>query len=274
MIVVTLLRWIDHLSRLGRVTETIDRAESATRKAMQSLAAAPRLHAAPYGELPDDTTPLYSKHIGYVTYIDAERLQRLAEEHDVHIWAEARAGSFFVPKRVVCRVSRLVEDEVADSIADAFMVEDMRNFDQDPLFGMIVLTEIAQRALSTGINDPGTATDVIGTVTRLMCHWAKAMQESEPCEPRHDRVHMHAFDESSYFADVFGPLARDSAGLLEVASRLHQSLATLGQLGYAPFVEPAAAQAERALQFSAKTMVIREDVRSLREIAHWRVSST
>jgi uncharacterized membrane protein len=271
MIVVTLLRWIDHLSRLGRVTETIDRAERATRTAMQSLAAAPRLHAAPYGELPDDTTPLHSKHIGYVTYIDVGKLQQLAKEVDLHVWAEVAAGSFVVPHRVVCRLSRAVENDVAERIA---VVEDMRNFDQDPLFGMIVLTEIAQRALSPGINDPGTATDVIGTVTRLLCNWAKAIQENDPDEPRHERVHIQGLDESRYFSDVFGPLARDSAGMLEVASRLQQALATLGQLGYAPYVEPAAEQAERALQFSAKSMVIREDVGLLREIASWRASST
>ncbi|MEP7185956.1 MAG: DUF2254 domain-containing protein [Rhodanobacter sp.] len=274
MIVVTLLRWIDHLSRLGRVTETIDRAERATRTAMQSLAAAPRLHAAPYGELPDDTVPLCSSHIGYVTYIDVGRLQHVAEEEDLHIWADVAAGSFVVPKRVVCRLSRHVEEDVGERIANAFVVEDMRNFDQDPLFGMIVLTEIAQRALSPAINDPGTATDVIGTVTRLLCNWAEAMQNSDPDETRHDRVHIHAFDEARYFTDVFGPLARDSSGMLEVTSRLQQSLATLGQLGYAPYVEPAAEQAERALQFSAKNMVIPEDVLALREIAHWRASAT
>lgn len=272
MIVVTLLRWIDHLSRLGRVTETIDRAEHATKTAMQSLAAAPRLHAMPYGELPDHSTAVYSQHIGYVTYIDVAQLQRLAEEQDLHVWAEVTAGGFVVPQRVVCRLSREVETEVAQRIANAFVMEDMRNFDQDPLFGMIVLTEIAQRALSPAINDPGTATDVIGTVTRLLCHWAKAMQESDPDEPHHDRVHIHALDERRFFSDVFAPLARDSAAMLEVASRLQQSLATLGQLGYEPFVQPATEQSERALQFSTKSMVVRDDVRVLREIAHWRAS--
>jgi uncharacterized membrane protein len=274
MIVVTLLRWIDHLSRMGRVTETIDRAERATQTAMQSLAAAPRLYAAPYGELPDDTMPVHSTHIGYVTYINVEKLQQLGKEEDLHVWAEVAAGSFIVPQRVLCRLSRAVEDEVAERIANAFVVEDMRNFDQDPLFGMIVLTEIAQRALSPGINDPGTATDVLGTVTRLLCNWAKAMQKGNPDETRHERVHIHALDERRYVSDVFGPLARDSAGMLEVATRLQQSLATLGQLGYAPYVAPAAEQAERALQFSAKSMVIREDLRVLREIAHWRRSFT
>jgi uncharacterized membrane protein len=270
MIVVTLLRWIDQLSRLGRLTETIDRVERATREAMQSLAKAPRLHGAPYGEVPEDAVAVQSKHIGYVTYIDISRLQDLAEEEDLHIWAEVAAGSFVVPQGIVGRLSRIVKTDIAERIANAFVVEDMRNFDQDPRFGMIVLTEIAQRALSPGINDPGTATDVIGTATRLLCHWASAMQEDQPANTRYDRVHVRALNESGYFSDVFAPLARDSAGMLEVALRLQQSLRTLGTLGYAPFVEPASHQADRALQFSAKTLVIPDDQRCLRDIANWR----
>lgn len=271
MIVVTLLRWIDQLSRLGRLTETIDRVEVATRVAMQSLAEAPCLHGAPYETAPEDAVPIRSKHIGYVTYINVPRLQELAEKEDLHIWADVEAGSFVVPQRELGKLSRAVKDEVAERIADAFVIEDMRNFDQDPRFGMIVLTEIAQRALSPGINDPGTATDVIGTVTRLLCNWASAMQENDPEKVRYDRVHIRALDESGYFSDVYAPLARDSAGMLEVALRLQQSLATLGTLGYAPYVAPASLQAERALQFSAKGQVIRDDQRLLRDIARWRI---
>jgi uncharacterized membrane protein len=237
---------------------------------MQSLTAAPRLHGAPYGDVPEEAVAVQSKHIGYVTYIDMSRLQQLAEEEDLHIWAEVAAGSFVVPQSVVGKVSRVVKSDIAVRIADAFVVEDMRNFDQDPRFGMIVLTEIAQRALSPGINDPGTATDVIGTATRLLCNWASAMQEDEPAKTRHDRVHIRGLDESGYFSDVFAPLARDSAGMLEVALRVQQSLRTLGTLGYAPFVEPASHQADRALQFSAKGLVIRDDQRVLSDIANWR----
>lgn len=274
MIVVTLLRWIDQLSRLGRLTETIDRVECATRDAMQSLAAAPRLHGAPYDDVPEDAVAVQSKHIGYVTYIDMSRLQELAEQEDLHIWAEVAAGSFVVPQSVVGNLSRVVKSDIAERIADAFVVEDMRNFDQDPRFGMIVLTEIALRALSPAINDPGTATDVIGTATRLLCNWASAMQEGEPAETRHDRVHVRALDESGYFTDVFAPLARDSAGMLEVALRVQQSLRTLGTLGYTPFVEPASHQTDRALQFSAKGLLIRDDQRRLRDIARWRTHAS
>lgn len=270
MIVVTLLRWIDQLSRLGRLTETIDRVESATRDAMQSLAAAPRLHGAPYEAAPDDAMAINSKHIGYVTYIDVAKLQELAEKEDLHVWAEVAAGSFVVPQSAVGQLSRVVKDDVAERMADAFVVEDMRNFDQDPRFGMIVLTEIALRALSPAVNDPGTATDVIGTATRLLCNWSRAMQDSESEEIRYDRVHIRTLDESGYFSDVFAPLARDSAGMLEVSLRVQQSLRTLGTLGYEPFIEPASDQADRALQYSAKNAVIRDDQHRLRDVASWR----
>jgi len=38
LIVYTLLRWIDHLSRLGRVGETIDRVEGAAIEAIEHRA--------------------------------------------------------------------------------------------------------------------------------------------------------------------------------------------------------------------------------------------
>lgn len=47
LIVVTLLRWIDHLSRLGRVTETTRRVEEATIVAIQAWRKAPNLGGRP-----------------------------------------------------------------------------------------------------------------------------------------------------------------------------------------------------------------------------------
>jgi uncharacterized membrane protein len=274
VIVVTLLRWIDQISRLGRVSETIDRAEDATGEAMKSLAKAPRLHAMAYQDPPETAFAIQSRHIGYVTYIDVERLQSLAEAEELQVWAEVAAGCFITPSTIVGKLSRPVAPDLTEKFADAFVIEDGRNFDQDPRFGLIVLTEIAQRALSPGINDPGTAIDIIGTVTRLLCHWAQAMQKNEPEQKRHDRVYVRQLDEGGFFEDVYAPLARDSAGMLEVAIRLQQSLATLGQLGYAPYRVAAATQAARALRFSAQRQVIRDDQRLLRDIARWRTAST
>lgn len=269
MIVGTLLRWIDQLSRLGRVTETIDRVEQATRSAMKKMVDRPWLDARPYTPPPDEAMAVESRKIGYIAYLDVERLQTLAEREKLEIWSEAAAGSFVAPGRAVAKVSRTIDEELAREIAEAFVVGDTRNFEQDPRFGMIVLTEIAQRALSPAVNDPGTAIDIIGTVTRLLSHWAQARQQAADETIRHDRVYVRALLEDDYFDDVFTPLARDSAPLLEVAISLQKSLATLGQMGYPPYRQAATAHARRALAFTADKVALAQDRARLEALAAW-----
>ncbi|MEO7066936.1 MAG: DUF2254 domain-containing protein [Rhodanobacter sp.] len=273
MIVVTLLRWIDQLSRLGRVSETIDRVELATRNAMKALAAAPYLHASPWQEPPSDAVEIFSDTIGYVTYIDAERLQKLAEEAGTQLWAEAAAGDFITPNQAVARSSRKLDERMAHLITDAFVIEDRPDFQQDPRFGLVVLTEIAQRALSPAVNDPGTAIDVIGTTTRLLCGWADARQSAEPADVRYPLVFVRALDEDHFFEDVYARLARDSAGLLEVATCLQRSLETLGQQSYPPYQDAAREQATRALKLSDASLPLRSDQQRLVEIARWHTAS-
>lgn len=269
MIVGTLLRWIDQLSRLGRVTETIDRVELATRSAMQKASDHPWLMATPYTPPPDDAVDVQSRKIGYVAYIDVERLQALADREKLQIWTEVAAGSFVAPGRPVARLSRPVDENVTRDIAEAFVVGDTRNFEQDPRFGVIVLTEIAQRALSPAVNDPGTAIDIIGTVTRLLSNWALARQNASDESVRYDRVHVRALQEQDFFDDVFTPLARDSAPLLEVGISLQKALATLGGMGYPPYRHAASVHATRALAFAEDNVLLPEDRQRLRAIAQW-----
>ncbi|HET6431047.1 DUF2254 domain-containing protein [Dyella sp.] len=269
MIVGTLLRWIDQLSRLGRVTETIDRVEAATRKAMAKMIKQPWLGAQPYVPPPEGAVAVESRKVGYVAYIDVERLQSVAEREKLQVWAEVAPGSFVAPGRPVARLAAPVDEDIAHALAEAFVIDDTRNFEQDPRFGIIVLTEIAQRALSPAVNDPGTAIDIIGTVTRLLSQWARDRLEGGEQEILHDRVFMRALLESDYFDDIFTPLARDAAPLLEVSIRLQKSLATLGQMGYPPYRSAASAHAERALAFAADKALLANDMDRLRALARW-----
>jgi uncharacterized membrane protein len=49
----------------------------------------------------------------------------------------------------------------------AFTLGDMRYFEEDPRFGLITLSEIASRALSPAVNDPGTTNSNNGCHVRL-----------------------------------------------------------------------------------------------------------
>lgn len=268
-VVILLLRWIDNVSRLGQVSQTIDRAERATRTAMDKLASAPYLRALPYDTPPDTATSLPCQRVGYVTFIDVEKLQSLCEEHTLKIWSEVTTGEFVAPGQRLAQVSRTVDEDLTTDISTAFAVEAKRTFDQDPCFGLIVLAEMAQRALSPAVNDPGTAIDVLGALTRLLCGWAKTRQNAPEAACKYDRLFIRPVEERNFFDKVYGPMARDGASMIEVMSSLQFSLARLGQLGYAPFREPARHQAQRALRWSEDKIFLEEDRRHLQQLAAW-----
>src|SRR5690606_11024579 len=83
LIVVTLLGWIDHLARLGRVGETTDRLERTARKAVEGRIASPCLGGRcledPAQDVPAAARPVYADRIGYVQYVDVQQLSECAE---------------------------------------------------------------------------------------------------------------------------------------------------------------------------------------------------
>ena len=110
---------------------------------------------------------------------------------------------------------------------------DARSFDQDPRFGLIVLGEIGQRALSAAVNDPGTAIDVMNRLVRVLIDAQRADDDdaaatSSAAEaPQHDRVTLVPLDEAALVYDAFEPLSRDGAGLIEVGIRMQKLLGML-----------------------------------------------
>ncbi|MTH64755.1 DUF2254 domain-containing protein [Paracoccus shanxieyensis] len=242
LIVISLLRWIDHLTRLGRVGETTGRVEDAARNAIKARIAEPFLGCSPLrGDLPHHHE-VVSEQVGYLQHIDTAALQGFAEDQDIQISVPVLPGSFIYDGTVLARLSRGVKD--ADKIRACFTIGDERSFDQDPRFGMVVMTEIASRALSSATNDPGTALDVIGRSTRLLTIWAKRDQHQP--KPRHPRIFVTPLRDADMLEDAFMLIARDGAGLIEVQLRLQKSLAALGRLGNADFRKAVADQAALA----------------------------
>lgn len=247
LIVISLLRWIDHLTRLGRVGETTARVEAVARSAIEDRIADPYLGCMP---LRDDLPPLpheiLAGEVGYLQHIDTTALQALAEEEDIQISVPVLPGNFIYDGTVLARLSRELPDSAP--LRAAFTIGDERNFEQDPRFGLVVLTEIAQRGLSPSTNDSGTALDVIGRTTRLLTLWAKREQAAE--KPRNTRVQVAPLRDKDMLEDAFLLIGRDGAGMIEVQLRLQKAFAALASLGDTDFrmavAEQAAIAAERA----------------------------
>lgn len=264
LIVVTLLRWIDYLARLGRVGETIDRVDQAARRALDERAANVFLGG---GALNDwrsavlaTSTPLFPGRIGYVQHIDMPSLERCAADAGGRVYVLALPGAFVDPGRPIAHLDG-VEPEAA---LPAFTIGDERSFDQDPRFGICVLAEIASRALSPGINDPGTAIDVIGTGVVTLARWARRDPTKEPSYPN---VLVPPLEADDFLDDFFTPIARHGAALVEIQLRLLKGLAILERADPATFGDPARRHARLALARAEAALALEEDKQAVRQAA-------
>lgn len=235
LIVYTLLRWIDHLSRLGRVGETIDRVEAATISALVSRRKLPYLGGTAYAErLKRDLQGcrILSREVGYVQHIDVHALEAFAQKHALLIYLEILPGSFVNEGELLAQVvsgqAVVIDDAHVKRILSAITIGTGRTFEHDPRFGLSVLSEIASRALSPAVNDPGTAIDVIGRGIRAFNALAKPLDPSKPQTPC-SCIHLRGLSMEDMFDDFFSPIARDGAALIEVNIRLIKALASLAQ---------------------------------------------
>jgi hypothetical protein len=77
------------------------------------------------------------------------------------------------------------------------------------------------------VNDPGTAIDVIGRAVRLLVQWARHDAKETDAQIACPRVWVPALQIGDMFDDVFAPIARDGAGLLEIQVRLQKAFVAL-----------------------------------------------
>jgi len=232
---VTLLRWIDHLSRLGRVTETTRRVEEAVLRAVKSWQKAPNLGGNPLAGTAAKPgagdTAVFTDRVGYVQHIDGAALSKIAEELTCDVVVMAIPGKMVSPGMPLGWLEGKFKDDVVERIADCFVIDDVRSFDQDPRFGAAVLTEIASRALSPAVNDPGTAIDIISRAVRILLAWKESQEANAESEVPYPRLRVASISTADLFDDLFTPIARDGAAIVEVGLRLQKAFRILATLG-------------------------------------------
>lgn len=274
LVVVTLLRWIDHLSRLGRVTETTERVEAATIEAMRSRRQRPYLGGQRLedpSDIPAQARPVFVSRIGYIQHVDTGRLSAIASELNAEIFVRMIPGQLVDPtKPVAAVVGQALESgnkTIDEDIAKCFSVEDTRSFDQDPRFGASVLAEIASRALSPAVNDPGTAIDVIGRTLRVLAVWIETVENGVDGEVLYPNVHVPAIELDDIFDDLYTPIARDGAALVEIGIRLQKAFATLANFDQSRFREAAQRHSEEALARASLALSLENDLHKVRNAA-------
>ena len=268
-VVLTFVGWVDQIARLGRLGTTILRVEKAAERAIDRRRHAPHLGGLPVSDEGDPGEPVFSDTIGYVQHIAIPTLQSCAKKIGAVVTVAALPGTFIAPGRALVFVRRdaagAKHDDAARGIAEAFTIGRERSFDEDPRFGLIALSEIAARALSPAVNDPGTAIGITGTLVRLFALWVEPLREAPEAE--YDRVRVPALVLDEMFDDAFTAIARDGAGVIEVIVRLQKAFISLAATGDPGLRAAARRHSRLAMARAERELVLPEDLERARALA-------
>ncbi|MCR9085781.1 MAG: DUF2254 domain-containing protein [Rhodobacteraceae bacterium] len=263
-VLIALLRWISHLVTFGRLEDTLERVEARATESLNQRLAAPYLGARPLrGDIPNSCVPLFGEDIGYVQHIDMHALDRTSQELGVKSWISALPGVFVHPARALMfSDTEILDASDQERLRSAFTIGALRDFEQDPRFALIVLSEIASRALSPAVNDPGTAIGVVGRLVRIMALW----QDTGEHEIEFKSVFVPAIRPDELLDDAFRPIVRDGAAISEVQIRLQKAFVALAQV--APLFAHSAKEIAEDARKSARATLAEWELQGLEDFAN------
>ncbi len=227
-----MIRWINVTIKFGRMSDTIGRIEEAAVGALTVWRDEPFLSCREAGDPPKEGIAVRRQFGGYVYNIDLSGLQAAAEKFRMIVHLNVQPGTFVYDQMIVAWI--VSEERVVDegalaalekAMASAIDLELYRNFDRDPYAGMSVMTEVASRALSPAVNDPGTAIQVLESGMRALAHFFTTPRK----EPRiiYDRIHMPAVNCEPLLRRFFYSIARDGASQIEVQVPLQRVIVAI-----------------------------------------------
>ena len=129
---------------------------------------------------------IYADQAGYLQSADIKALASLAEQLDGVIHLRFRFGDHVVEEQpiLVLEADEVPDDAWCEQTRDTLVYLDGESIEECFSHGMSQLMEIAIKALSPGINDPGTAILCLHRLTDLLCRFlqwqpANTMVDSE-----------------------------------------------------------------------------------------------
>ncbi len=167
------LAFISHITRSAQVSHVITDLARRTQAVVEEFRTAedvpPRAgwsadERTPHVDLVNDTRQ------GYLVAVHAEALVDRAADLGVAVELRLAVGQHVAPGAVLGRVwgsDGLSDAEYAD-VRSQIVLDQDRFLTNDPMFGVRQLVDIAERALSPGLNDPTTAVQVVDSLEAVL----------------------------------------------------------------------------------------------------------
>lgn len=165
------VHYLNHIARAIQVTSIVRSVALETREAIDERYPPDRDEEEhPAVERMDLVQRIASPKAGSLVVVDERELVELARKADSLIELVPSTGDFVVEGAPLLNIYGHPIDELERprEVTGAIELASERSTEQDPAFGLRQLVDIAERALSPGVNDPTTAVQVIDQLHDLM----------------------------------------------------------------------------------------------------------
>lgn len=246
-LIVTLIRWVQTLSQIGSLGDTIGKIEAIATQNMAHYRAAPNLNLATTAP----NTPIFcqisSDKTGYIGHLELSMLNKTALKHGLYLHIHHRIGDFIEPKTVLATAYLFNEhnlsaadiDTIKDDIQSCIDIQANRSYNNDPRFALIVLSEVGQKAMSAAVNDPASTVITLDAMTRVLVDTKPTDSKMEVFE----RLSIAPLDIKDFIYPIFMPIAKDAYDDLDTSVYLLNCLGVI--IRHAP---------ERQLKTAAATL--------------------
>lgn len=125
---------------------------------------------------PDPVAPLFggltveSKECGIFQGIDINSMLEFCEEEDLVVQFHHSVGSFLLQGTYLATLSKQISREKLESFYSRINIHGGQAIEKSYYFGINQLTEVALKALSPGINDPGTAITSLQSIAEIIVY--------------------------------------------------------------------------------------------------------
>ena len=266
LIVGAIIKWVTHLRKLGSLISAARRLEDATHSALQFRMRAPFLGGHEMTsdfEVPPGCIALRADKSGYIQTINAPTVNKIAKKAGADVYLKIPIGQFVFEGEIIAYLSESSQ-ELHDGVLANISIGDIRLVEYDPRFGFVVLSEIASRALSPGVNDPGTAIDAISRIARLL-RAVPPKHKTGDAPVEHEHLWAPDIDTVDLFRDGFDAICRDGSHLIEVQVALQWALKGLIEYGDEGLTEPAKDAARDALTRAKENLTQQREFDQLKD---------
>lgn len=212
--------------------------DDAIEKLFPAALSAPRNDLSPIGSPwanGEGGATVRSSKSGYVQHIDMAALVELAAEADLVVGLARRPGDHVIAGTVIATIwpRTKLDGARGQRVCEAFGFGRVRTPVQDLQYLINQLVEIAQRALSPGINDPSTAEACIDRLASALGSLAGRQLQSGHLTDESGRTRLLVSRPDTFKSlldAAFDPIRNYSGGSLQVGLTLAGAIAELAQL--------------------------------------------